>query len=333
MKAATYQTYGPADVVTINDVPRPEIGEDQVLVQVFASTITTADWRFRASAFPGLLWLPGRMMSGLFAPKQKVLGSEFAGRVVSVGKRVTEFKLGDEVFGFSGTFGTHAEYIAVDEASTITHMPEGTRFAEAAALPFGAMCALVFLKDFARIRPGQKVVIAGASGGVGAYAVQIAKALGAEVTGITSTRNVDLLHALGATDVVDYKKQDAADLGEIHDVVFDAAGTLRFGQAKKMLKRNGLFLPLEINIPDLLTGMITNMFGGKKIAHRISGDSKADLEVIAAMLRRGDLRAVIDGTYALADIADAYRRVETRHKTGSVVIEVTAQSSARLAAE
>lgn len=332
MKAATYTQYGPAETVTITDVPRPEIAEDQILVQVFASTITTADWRFRASAFPGMLWLPGRLVAGLFRPKKPILGMEFAGRVVSVGAKVTEFKLGDDVFGFAGGFGAHAEYLAVNEAGSVTHMPEGFDFTETAALPFGAVCALVFLRDFAKVQPGDKVLVGGASGGVGAYAVQIAKALGADVTAVTSTRNVELMRSLGADRVVDYTTENAADLGEIHDFVFDTAGTMRFAQAKRLMKPKGVFLPLEISIPDTLAGLVTNLFGGKRIANHINGDSKQDLETVAALLRRGELRAVIDGVYPLSDIADAYRRVETRHKTGSVVLDIAALAKARAAA-
>ena len=333
MKAAVYSKYGSADNVTIADVPRPEISAGQVLVQVFASSITTADWRFRASAFPGLLWLPGRLIAGLIRPKQPILGAEFAGRVVSVGADVTDFKLGDEVFGFSGTFGAHAEYLAVNANGSIAHMPEGTRFEEAAALPFGAVCALVFLRDFAKLRPGQKVAIGGASGGVGAYAVQIAKALGAEVTAITSTRNIDLVRSLGADRVIDYTREDAARLGEIHDVVFDTAGTLRFAKARRMMKKTALFLPLEINIPDALTALVTNLLSGKKLASHINGDRQEDLEAVGVMLRRGEIRAVIDSTYPLSRIADGHRRVETRHKTGSVIINIAGETVARLAAE
>ncbi|MBU1174917.1 MAG: NAD(P)-dependent alcohol dehydrogenase [Alphaproteobacteria bacterium] len=332
MKAAIYEKYGSPDVVEIRDVPRPQIAEDQVLVQVHASSITTADWRFLASAFPGLLWLPGRLMAGLFRPKKPILGTEFAGRVVSVGSGVSAFKLGDDVFGFSGAFGAHAEYIAVDQAGSITHMPDGFDHAEAAALPFGAVCALVFLRDFAGVQKGNKVLIGGASGGVGVFAVQIAKALGAEVTAVASSRNTELLRALGADRVIDYTRENAADLGEIHDVVFDTAGTMRFARAKKMLKPKGLFLPLEISISDSLIGMITNMFGGKRIAVHVNGDSKQDLETVAAMLRRGEIRPVIDGTYPLADIANAYARVETRHKTGSVIIDIAGRARTRVAA-
>ncbi len=333
MKAATYTEYGPADIVAITDIPRPEIEPDQVLVKVFATTITTADWRFRASAFPGILWLPGRLMAGLTRPNRPVLGSEFAGRVVSVGANVTEFKLGDAVFGLSEAMGAHAEYLAMTADAAITHMPEGFGFEDAAGLPFGAICALQFLRDFAGVQPGQKVLIGGASGGVGVYAVQVAKALGAEVTAVASTGNVDLVRSLGADRVVDYKRADAVALGAIHDVVFDTAGTMRFARAKKMLKPNGIFLPLEINIADSLSGVITNLFSDRKIANHISGTSKQDLEAVAVLLRRGELSAVIDAVYPFERIGDAYRRVETRHKTGSVVLDIAAGATTRLAAE
>ena len=176
------------------------------------------------------------------------------------------------------------------------------------------------------------MLIAGASGGVGAYAVQIAKKLGAEVTAVTSTRNVELVRSLGADHVVDYRTEDAAERGEVHDLVFDTAGTMRFARAKKMLKRTGVFLPLEISVPDTLVGLVTNLFGGKTIANHINGDSKQDLETIAAMLRRGEIRAVIDSRYPLADIAQAHARVETRHKTGSVVIDIASPAISRAAA-
>lgn len=324
MKAAYYEKYGAADVVTIRDIPRPEIGEDEVLVRSAAGTVTTADWRFRASAFPGALWLPGRLMAGPLAPRRKVLGSEFAGQVDSVGANVSRFKPGDRVFGMSPKFGAHAEYIAVPETGAIAHMPENLDFADAAALPFGAVCALVFLRDFAPVQPGQKVLVGGASGGVGVYGVQIAKHFGAEVTAVASARNHDLLTSLGADHVIDYRQQDVTRSGEQFDLVFDTAGTLKFGAVKRILKPNGIFLPLEYGLTDAFYALWTSVFGGKKLLLRVNGDRQADLEAVRDLAASGAVRAIIDSRYPLADIADAYRRVETRHKTGSVVIDMPA---------
>ena len=185
MKAAVYETYGPADVVKIDSRPKPEPGATELLVRVEATTVTTADWRLRASAFPGGMWLPGRLMTGLFKPKNEVLGAEFAGVVEETGGEVTGFKPGDRVFGFAG-HGAHAEYLTIDETAAVAPIPAGLDTLEAAALPFGAVAALAFLRDVAKIKPGQDVLIIGASGNVGVYAVQIAKAMGATVTAVAT---------------------------------------------------------------------------------------------------------------------------------------------------
>ena len=186
----------------------------------------------RASAFPGIIWLPGRMMFGLFAPKNKILGAEFSGRVVSVGEKVTRFKLGDAVFGFSGN-GAHAEYLAIaEDGADRRRSRRPSIMTRRRAVPFGALSALVFLRDFAKIQPGHKVLIAGASGGVGVYAVQLAKHFGAEVTAVTSTANVDLVRSLGADHVIDYTKEDFTRNAGTYDIVFDTAGTTSFARAK-----------------------------------------------------------------------------------------------------
>jgi NADPH:quinone reductase-like Zn-dependent oxidoreductase len=322
MKAAVYEKYGPADVLEIREVARPEVKDNEVLVKIYATSVTTADWRLRASAFPGMFWLAGRMMFGLLSPKNKVLGSEFAGRVVSVGANVTRFKLGDEVFGFSEAFGAHAEYLAIPEDKAIARKPEGLGYEEAAAMPFGALCALVFLRDFAKIRPGQKVLIGGASGGVGVYAVQLAKHFGAKVTGVCSTANVDLVTSLGAGHVIDYKKEDFTRQPETYDLVFDTSGTTSFSKCKRALKPNGIFIPLEFSLREIVQSLVTSMTGGRKVVIGVNGDSQEDLAFIAGLAERGEIRAVIDRHYPLEQIADAHRRVESRHKRGSVVVTV-----------
>lgn len=331
MKAAIYEKYGSADVLEIRDVARPEIKDNEVLVKVFATSVTTADWRLRASAFPGILWLPGRLMVGLFAPKKKVLGAEFSGRVVSVGDKVTRFKLGDPVFGFSGD-GAHAEYLAIAEDGPVVAKPEAVGYDEAASVPFGAVSALVFLRDFAKIQPGHKVLIAGASGGVGVYAVQLAKHLGAEVTAVTSTRNVDLVRALGADHVIDYTQEDFTAGAASYDIVLDTAGTTSFAKARRVLRKTGVFVPLEFGATEIRQSLVTRMTAGPRVVIGVSGDSASDLAYLADLLARGAIRPVIDSHYPLTRIADAHRRVESRHKTGSVVITVDAAEPLRLVA-
>jgi NADPH:quinone reductase-like Zn-dependent oxidoreductase len=323
MKAAYYEKYGSADVLEIREIDRPQPKDDEILVQVFATTVTTADWRFRASEFPRITWLAGRAMAGLFAPKNKVLGSEFAGRVVAKGKNVTKFKGGDEVFGFSMAMGANAEYIAIAENAPVVKKPVNVGYDEAAAVPFGANTALSFLRDFAKLKPGQKVLIAGASGGVGVWAVQVAKHLGAIVTAVTSTGNVDLVRSLGADYVIDYKKQDYWQSGESWDLILDTASTTNFAQAKRAMTAKGVFLPIEFQGREILQALRSMIFGGKQVMLRISGDSQENLGYLAGLLEKGEIRPVIDSHYPLERIADAHCRVESRHKRGSVVVTVS----------
>lgn len=324
MKAAVHERYGPAEVVRIREVARPVPKANEVLVEVHASSVTTADWRLRASAFPGGMWLLGRLVAGLFSPRNRVLGTEFAGRVIETGGSAHRFTPGTRVFGVHSGFGAHAEYLAISQDASIARTPGSTDYREAAAVPFGALCALVFLRDFARVTQGQRVLVAGASGGVGVFGVQIAKKLGAEVTAVCSADNHALVRSLGADHVVDYREQDFTAGDAQYDVVFDTAGTTRFGQVRRVLTEKGMFLPLEFGLGDVLQALISGLTGGRKMLLRVSGDKREDLETIARWMEKGDIRPVVDRVCALEDIVAAYRRVESRHKTGSVVIEVRA---------
>ena len=321
MKAAVYDRYGPADVLRVEEVARPPVGDKEILVQIVATTVTTADWRMRAAAFPGILAIPGRLIAGLLRPRHRVLGGEFAGRVVSAGPKVTRFSTGDAVFGFAMR-GAHAEYIAVAEDGAVAAKPESLSFEEAAAVPFGGLSALVFLRDFARLKPGQKVLVAGASGGVGVWAVQLARHLGAAVTAVASTANVALVRELGAETVVDYTKEDFTASGETYDLIIDTAGTTDFATARRALTPGGIFLPLEFGGREMLQALWTRIAGGPKVVIGVSGDSPGDLEMLAGLLASGTVRPVIDSRFPLAAIADAHRRVEGRHKRGSVVVSV-----------
>ena len=265
----------------------------------------------------------GRMIMGLFRPRHKVLGSEFAGRVVEAGSSVTRFAVGDEIFGFATKFGAHAEFLAVSGEGAIARKPEGLTFEQAAALPFGALTALVFLRDFAKVPPGSHVLVAGASGGVGVHAVQIAKHLGAEVSAVCSKANHELVTSLGADHVIDYRAEDFTRGGERYDLIFDTAGTTRFAQARKALKPQGVFLPLEFGIADAFSALAASISGGKKMTLNVSGDTREDIEIIADLVASGAIRPVIDRIYPFEDIREAYKRVESRHKTGSVVLKVT----------
>ena len=295
-------------------------------MEVVASSVTTADWRLRAAAFPGILWLPGRLMTGLFRPKTPVLGSDFAGRVAAIGDEVTSFAPGDRVFGFAAS-GAHAQFLAIKESGAVAQMAEAQGFEEAAALPFGALSALVFLRDVAKLQPGERILIGGATGGVGVYAVQIAKAMGAEVTGLASAANLALLAELGADHAVDYRVGDAGVHGPF-DVVLDPAGHMDFTQARPMLTEEGRFVPLNFGARELWQALWARLTSRQRILISVSGDTKEDLIHLRGLVESGAVRPVIDSTWPLDRIVEAHAKVETRHKTGAVIIQVPAPDAA-----
>lgn len=321
MKAAIYTRYGAANVVRMAEIPTPAPGPKEVLIRVHASTVTTADWRLRASAFPGLLWLPGRLMTGLLSPRRPVLGMEFAGEVVATGSAVTRFHPGQRVFGFSGG-GGHAEYVCISEDAALMPTPDTLTDAEAAALPFGAICALEFLRDIARVKPGQNVLVIGASGGVGVYAVQIAKALGAQVTAVASAGNADLLRSLGAHHVLDYRRDDPASARGAFDLVFDTVGATSYFGMLRALKPRGLFLPLNFGGRDILHLLAAILIRGPRIRLHVNGDSAQKLAGVLDLISAGKLRPVIDRHFSLTEIRKAHAYVEGRHRKGAVVIDV-----------
>jgi NADPH:quinone reductase-like Zn-dependent oxidoreductase len=324
MLAMAYQTYGGPEVVHPTEMPRPVPGAAQVLVKLAAAGVTTADWRMRASDFPGGMWLVGRLAIGLFRPRNHILGGDFAGDVVAVGAQVTKFQPGDRVFGTSGT-GAHAEYLAIGTDGAIALTPVSVPNQAGAALAFGAICALDFLRDFAKVKPGQKVLIIGASGGVGCYAVQIAKWLGAEVTGVASGASQDLVMSLGVDHFVDYQAQDVTRLRDRFDLIFDTVGVLKFRAARALLARNGLFLPLNFGPLDLWHVLWSRITGGPRISLHVNGDSQQDTETLANLVRDGHLRPVIDRVFRLENIRAAYAHVESRHRLGAVVLDIGAE--------
>lgn len=326
MKAAVYRRYGPAETVTIKDVPSPAPAPGEVLVRIRAASVTTADWRLRAAAFPGVLWLPGRLMFGLFAPRKPVLGGDFAGTVAAVGSAVTRFAVGDRVFGHSG-LGSHAEFVAVPQDGALIRTPEGMTHKEAAALPFGALAGLVFLRDVAQVHKGQRILIVGATGGVGAYATQIAAAMGADVTAVSSAEHADLARDLGAHRVIDYRTEDIAATPQPYDVIFDTVGATRFGKVRKILTPKGRFVPLNFGLREMVQAGLTKLRGGPKLHIHVNEDTAQDLAVLTQMIAREELRPVIDSTFEFTDVRAAYGRVEGRHRKGAVILTMPEASS------
>jgi NADPH:quinone reductase-like Zn-dependent oxidoreductase len=308
-------------VIEMTEVARPVPAPGEIVVRVGAAGVTTADWRLRAAAFPGVVsQVAGRLMFGLVRPRRTVLGSDFAGTVVETGTGVTAFAPGDRVFGFSGG-GAHAEYVKIRADGAVLETPAGLSDAEAAALPFGGLAAQEFLERFAKVRAGERALIVGASGGVGVHAVQIAKALGADVTAVASGQRADLVRSLGADAFIDYRERDPRGLDGPFDVIFDTVGALAYPDAAGMLARGGRFVPLNFGLAD--AGHIRRARrNGHQVILRVNGDSKEGLRRLAHLVEQGLLRPVIDRVYPFAAIRDAYAHVESRSRKGAVILQV-----------
>lgn len=319
MRAAVADRYGPPEVVQIRDMPRPAAKPGEVLVRVEAAAVTTADWRIRASAFPGGLWLAGRLMMGLSKPRNPVLGNAFAGVIEEIGAGVTEFAVGTAVYGFAPT-GAHADYLTMPASGAIAPTPTGLGPEDAAALPFGAASALEFLRDVADVKPGQNILVFGASGGVGSYAVQIAKALGADVTAVASGANEGLVRSLGADRFVDYQTTNPATDTARYDIVLDTAGVTDFKTVKHLLKKDGAFVPLNFSLGDTFRALRSKLGAGPVMKIAVSGDTRAHLDTLSEMVDRQEVRPVIDQVLPLGAIRQAYARVESRHAAGTVVL-------------
>ena len=319
MKAIVYNQYGSPDVLQLQEVEKPTPQDNEVLIRVYASTVTPTDCAL-LQADPFII----RFMNGLRTPKNKILGNLLAGKVEAIGKDVTLFKVGDEVFGNTDTdFGAHAEYICLAEDNEITIKPANMSYEEIVGAP-EAMTAIYFLQNLAKVQAGQKVLINGASGAVGTAAVQIAKYFGAEVTGVCSTRNVDLVKSLGADKVIDYTQTDFTQTGETYDVIFDVVGKRSYRQCKNALTHNGMYLttvPSLMIIPQMLW---TSKIGSKKAIIGFAGLNKTQesLEFLKELVETGKLKVINDRTYALEDVAEAYRYVESERKKGNVIITV-----------
>jgi NADPH:quinone reductase-like Zn-dependent oxidoreductase len=318
MRAVVYDRYGPPDVQRLEDVERPVPKEDEVLVKIHATTVTRTDCGLRG-AKPFIT----RFFTGLRRPKQRIGGSELAGEVEAVGAAVSEFAVGDPVFGTTPAFrfGTHAEYICMRESDPLAHKPAGVSYEEAAAVCDGAILALMGMRP-ADVRKGQRVLVYGASGSVGTACVQLAKYFGADVTAVCNTKNLELVRSLGADRVIDYTQEDFAKNGETYDAIFDAVGKLSFSRCRGSLKPGGVYNPTD-GLQNVILAPLTSRIGSKRVIFPIPPRyTKKDVLFLKELMEAGKYRAVIDRCYPLEDVVEATRYVETRQKTGNVVLTI-----------
>lgn len=320
MKAMIYERYGSPEVLRLKEMEKPSPKDHEVLVKVRATTVTSGDVRMRKADPFGV-----RFYNGLTRPKRfTVLGSEFAGTVAAVGKGVTLFRTGDRVFGGTGTnLGANVEYLCIAETGAIATIPDSISFDEAAAIPFGAATSLHFLQEKGKVQAGQKVLIYGASGALGAYAVQLAKSLGAEVTAVCGTRNVDMVRSLGADKVIDYTTSDFTRTDERYDVVYDTLGKSHFTGSLHSLKKTGLYLrAVHMEPSQLIRGVWVNLSGGRKVIGGVAKLHKGQIDFIRELLVSEKLKPVIDSKFPFDGIPEAHRYVEQGRKRGSVVITI-----------
>ena len=324
MRAVVSDRYGPPEVLRLEDVERPVPTAGEVLVKVHATTVNRLDTATReANRRSGLaISLMGRLVLGLRRPRHRILGTEFAGEVEAVGAAVSEFAVGDRVFGNSGLrFGAHAEYIAIPAIARIARMPAGMSFEEAAPITDGALNALTCLKQ-ADLRTGRTILIYGASGAIGTAGVQLARAFGADATAVCNTKNLELVRSLGADRVIDYTQEDFTKNGQTYDVILDAVGKLSFRRCRRSLQPNGIYLPTD-GFANLMWALVTSRSHGKKVLFQIPPrQTKEDVLFLKELIETGRYRPVIDRRYRLEDVIEAARYVETEQKTGNVVLTV-----------
>ena len=322
MRTAIVTTYGNPDTIDLQDRPAPTAGPTELRVQVHASTVTQGDRRVRAGDFPGIMALVGRLMMGWSGPRAVVPGAMFAGVVESVGNKVTAFQPGDRVFGASMA-GAHADMLVIDETKGVAHIPEGVSFADAAAAQFGTGTAVPFLRDLGEVQPGNRVLIIGAGGGVGRYAVQVARHMGAHVTAVCRADQAAWVQSLGAHDVIARDQVDWRQVDDTWHVVFDTSDLFTFADAQDRLTAKGRFLTLGVSswsgVWDLLR---TAMSSGKRARWTVVMDDQANVQSVGRLLASGAIRAVTGPRFPLERLADAHRALEERTAQGDVIIDV-----------
>jgi NADPH:quinone reductase-like Zn-dependent oxidoreductase len=330
MKAAVNTLYGPPEVIAITDVPKPVPAENEILVKIHATTVNRTDCGFRK---PEYLFV--YLISGISKPKNKILGTEFAGVVESIGKNVTRFKIGDEVFGLrTFKFGAHAEYLTIAETASVAIKPTNMSFVESTAICDGLMLAITYIRkiDFSK---SPRILINGVTGSIGIAGLQLAKLNGAHVTAVGNTKNIALIKSLGADEVVDYLQEDFTQRKDQFDIIFDAVGKSSFFKVKKLLKPGGIYFSTELgnNMQNIwlslltpITSLLTGKNGKRRVMFPIPKDNQQDIEYFRELAEKHGYRAIIDRKYSLDEIVDATRYVETGEKTGNVVIEILPSS-------
>lgn len=318
MKAMVYHEYGSPDNLEMQEIDIPAVREDQVLVKVRAASVNALDWHF----LTGTPFLARIMAGGLLKPKQRILGVDLAGRVEAVGASITRFQPGDEVFGGCGSGGAFAEYACAGEGE-LQPKPANVTFEQAAAAGAAAHTALQGLRDGGQIKAGQNVLINGASGGVGTFAVQIAKSYGVRVTGVCGTRNLDMVRSIGADQVIDYNKEDCTQDGQRYDLIFDVAAKLSFSDCKRALAPQGIYVTTEFSPLLLLVGLWASMTGDKKLVSQLAKPpNERDWAFMRELLESGQVTPVIDRRYTLREVPEALRYLGKGHARGKVVITV-----------
>ena len=319
MKAIVYTKYGPPEVAELKEVAKPIPKDNEVLIKIHASTVNRTDSGFRSAEY-----FISRFWTGLMRPKNQILGCEFAGTIEEIGKEVKSFKTGDKVFGYNDkTCGGHAEYLVIAEDDAITFLPVNLNFDEAAPITEGAHYALNDIRA-SKIKSGDNVLVYGATGAIGSAAVQLLKHFGARVSAVCNTKNVGLVKSLGADNVIDYQTQDFTRSEEKFNFIFDAVGKSSFGACKPLLTEKGIYISTELgkNSENILFALVTPILGGKKVLFPIPTISQQDVIFLKELVEKGEFKPVIDRSYKLEQIVDAYKYVESGQKTGNVVIKI-----------
>ena len=320
MKAILCTKYGPPDVLQLTEVETPTPKDNEVLIRIYATTVTAGDCEVRSARYPPLFQLLMRIGFGFRGPRKKIIGQELAGDIEAVGNDVTLFRKGDPVFGTPGiSLGAYAEYISMPEDGVLALKPANMTYEEAATVPIGGLESLHFLRK-GNIQNGQHVLINGAGGSIGTIAVQLAKYYGAEVTSVDSTKKLDMLRSIGADQVIDYTQEDFTDSGETYDVIFDVVGKSSFSRSLRSLKQNGRYLIANPGLSHMLRGLWTSKTSSQKVIFGASSGNSEDLTFLKELIEAGKIASVIDRRYPLEQMAEAHRYVDTGQKTGNVVI-------------